>query len=163
VRAWAKREGVDLDGEDVADEVVSAYVAARARVARPPARVRRPGRPRILVVDDESDMRLWLRSECELMGWDVSDASDALSGIDRYHHCQPDVVVLDEHMPGVRGLDVARRIRAGDRDVTILLFSASVSGEVVAEAERLSVHFISKVDHDGLVKHLKLLKAHVAT
>ena len=44
----------------------------------------------------------------------------------------------------------------------LLLFSASVAPEVVAEAESLSVHFISKVDHDGLVKQLKVLHAVVS-
>ena len=161
VRAWAARAGHDIDGGPVPDDIVDAYVASVCAAPEPPRppRVRRPGRPRILVVDDEADMRTWLRAQCEPMGWDVSDASDALSGIDRFHNVQPDVVVLDEHMPGVRGLDVARRIRAGDDEVTLLLFSASVSPAVVAEAESLSVHFISKVDHDGLVKQLKVLHA----
>jgi CheY-like chemotaxis protein len=164
VRAWAARAGHDVDGGPLPDDVVDAYVAAVCTPPEPPRppRVRRPGRPRILIVDDEADMRTWLRTQCEGMGWDVSDASDALSGIDRFHNVQPDVVVLDEYMPGVRGLDVARRIRAGDDEVTMLLFSASVSPAVVAEAESLSVHFISKVDHDGLVKQLQVLHAVVA-
>jgi len=68
---------------------------------------------RVLVVDDNDDsaqsMALWLR----FRGHDVAvarDGAEALTEADRY---QPEAVVLDLGLPGLDGVEVARRLRAG--------------------------------------------------
>jgi CheY-like chemotaxis protein len=120
------------------------------------------GLPRILLVDDEASMRSWLRMQLERSGWLVEEAEDGPTALQRFDTVPASVVVLDEYMPGMRGLDVARELRSRDTDVTLLLFSASVDPEVIAEANRLEVHFMSKINLDLLLQHLELLQATLA-
>ncbi len=78
----------------------------------------------ILVVDDERAVRDSLRHALELEGYAVDiavDGGDALAHIERF---APDAIVLDVLMPGVTGLDVARRLRSKGNAVPILMLTA---------------------------------------
>ena len=121
-----------------------------------------PSAPRILVVDDEESMRSWLRVQLERSGWEVGEAEDGATALTQFDAERAGVVVLDEYMPGMRGLEVARELRARDSEVTLLLFSASVDRAVIDEAERLAVHFVSKINLDLLLNHLELLHGTLA-
>ena len=69
---------------------------------------------RVLIVDDEEDMRALVRATIELAGPDVA-VDEAVSGADaiaRLEADQPEVVVLDHRMPGFSGLETAKRILA---------------------------------------------------
>src|ERR1700712_812299 len=71
-----------------------------------------PSTPRVLVVDDDEAVRTLASWQLESDGFAVAQAGDgdeALSAIDTE---RPDLVVLDLSMPGLRGLDVLRRVRA---------------------------------------------------
>lgn len=77
---------------------------------------------RVLVVDDEPQIRRALRRTLEAHGYDVRTAAtgeDALAAV-RWH---PDVVLLDLMLPDIDGLDVARRLRE-QSTVPILVLSA---------------------------------------
>ena len=77
----------------------------------------RPGadparRDRILVVDDDVDIATFVRQELEMEGFEVALAhsgEDALAMVRQY---QPDLLVLDQLMPGLDGVEVIRRLRA---------------------------------------------------
>jgi len=77
----------------------------------------RPGtdptrRDRILVVDDDADIAAFVGQELEMEGFEVALAhsgEDALAMVRQY---QPDLVVLDQLMPGLDGVEVIRRLRA---------------------------------------------------
>jgi signal transduction histidine kinase/integral membrane sensor domain MASE1/ActR/RegA family two-component response regulator len=79
----------------------------------PPARGDR--RQRILVVEDNDDAREMLRELVRLLGHDVHDVADGLSGVAMAIRMQPDVTLIDIGLPGVDGYDVARRIRSDAR------------------------------------------------
>ena len=117
------------------------------------------GKPTVLVVDDEQGVRDWLRIDFELSGWTVYEAEDGIEAIGRWLELRPDIAVLDEMMPGMTGLETARRIRETEPDAHLLMFSASVDKKVRAEAERIGVQFISKIDHQALVRYMEALHA----
>jgi two-component system response regulator MprA len=80
---------------------------------------------RILVVDDERAVRESLRRALELEGYDVELAEDGELALERLRReSPPDAVVLDVLMPGIDGLEVCRRLRAGGYDVPILMLTA---------------------------------------
>lgn len=83
--------------------------------------------PRVLVVDDEPDLRFLLRRLLESAGFTVDEAPDGVAALERMRDSQPDVVVTDGQMPRMDGGDLIRRIRAGDEvaDVPIILWSVS--------------------------------------
>ena len=76
---------------------------------------------KILVVDDEPNIRevvgLYLRRE----GYDVLSAADGEEGLELYHQGRPDLVVLDLILPKLDGLEVCRRMQAQRRVPLIML------------------------------------------
>jgi two-component system, OmpR family, KDP operon response regulator KdpE len=81
---------------------------------------------RVLVVDDEPQIRRVLRLTLTAEGFDVRAAADAEAALDLLHDWHPDLVITDLNMPEVDGLEVTRRIRRESRVPIIVL---SVKGE----------------------------------
>jgi two-component system OmpR family response regulator len=79
---------------------------------------------RLLVVDDEPNIRELLAASLRYAGFDVvvaADGSEALRAAARH---DPDLVLLDVMMPGVDGFEVVRRMRGEGRDVPVLFLTA---------------------------------------
>ncbi len=68
-------------------------------------------RPKILVSDDDFNVRLLTRQCLEAEGMQVVEAADGLETIDVFVRERPDLVFLDVEMPGMTGLEVCQRIR----------------------------------------------------
>lgn len=79
--------------------------------------------PRILVVDDEANLRNLVVSYLRAEGWEVSEAADGETGVEAVRRLQPDLVVLDIMMPGIDGIEALRRIRTFS-DVFVILLTA---------------------------------------
>jgi CheY-like chemotaxis protein len=94
-----------------------------------------------LIVDDEPDMRLLigmsltLDGACEV----TAEAENGEAALAAWEKERPDVVVLDMRMPGMTGLDVARRIFEKDPTQPIVLCSAYLDQEDRDEAKRIGV------------------------
>ena len=105
---------------------------------------------RVLIVDDEEDMRALVRATIELANEGLTVAAEAADGetavsIVREQH--PEVVVLDQRMPGVTGLETARRILEEHPEQAIVLFSAYLDGDVVRAAQRMGVRMCLAKDN----------------
>jgi len=81
---------------------------------------------RILVVDDSGLARRRARSILEAAGYEVLEAEDGMSALERYFVSRPDVVVLDLVMKGMYGLDVLAKIREIDDSAKVIVVSADV-------------------------------------
>jgi DNA-binding response OmpR family regulator len=83
-------------------------------------------RPRVLLVDDDEDVRHMTRVALGFEGFDVTEAADGTEGLAAVRGDRPDAVVLDVMMPGIDGLDVLRQLRedAALRDLPIVLLTA---------------------------------------
>jgi two-component system response regulator MprA len=79
---------------------------------------------RILVIDDDVGMTNVLRRGLAYEGFDVATASSGAEGLAQARERYPDLVILDIMMPGMDGLEVLRRLRAGDEKLPILLLTA---------------------------------------
>jgi CheY-like chemotaxis protein len=100
--------------------------------------------PTILVVDDDADMRFLARAVLEGSGIQIAgEAADGQEALDKLAELAPPpvptVVLLDNQMPGLTGLEVAARILADHPEQIIVLFSAYLDNEIIAEAKRLGV------------------------
>jgi diguanylate cyclase (GGDEF)-like protein len=67
---------------------------------------------RVLVIDDDRNLRKIISTNLELAGFDVETAADGREGLERIEEVLPDLVLLDLMMPHMDGYEVARRIRA---------------------------------------------------
>lgn len=81
---------------------------------------------RILVVDDSGLARRRARSILEGAGYEVLEAEDGMSALERYFVARPDVVVLDLVMKGMYGLDVLAKLREMDGAAKVIVVSADV-------------------------------------
>ena len=80
------------------------------------------GPVRVLVVDDEPDVRNAVRRGLELMGYELEvavDGSEGMAMVERWH---PDVVLMDLAMPHLGGLSAIEQIRSWSRVPIIVLF-----------------------------------------
>ena len=90
---------------------------------------------KILVVDDSGLARRNTRRILEAAGYDVLEAEDGLSALERYFVERPEVVLLDLVMKGMYGLDVLSKLREMDPSVRVIVITADVqtsSRELVA-------------------------------
>lgn len=78
---------------------------------------------RILLVDDEANLRHTLGYALRQDGYDVLDAEDGERGLAVFRSSRPDAVILDLMLPGLDGIEVCRRIRR-ESDVPILMLTA---------------------------------------
>ena len=79
---------------------------------------------RILIVDDEPNLRTLYRRDLEDEGYEVIEAGSAEEGIKAFERERPDLVVLDVRMPGMNGLEAMARILDKDRRIPIILNTA---------------------------------------
>jgi len=71
-----------------------------------------PASPRILVVDDDPDLRELLSTYLGTNGFVVSSAGDGAAMWAQLDHGMPDAIVMDLMLPGVDGLALTRALRA---------------------------------------------------
>jgi CheY-like chemotaxis protein len=112
---------------------------------------------RVLVVDDEADIRSMLAIVLSTEGWHVDEAADGREALLRCAAGRYDLVVLDLRMPEMTGLDVAHRLVADGFDGRLVLFSAFVDEEVERSAADIGMTVVDKVDWYGLVDAARTL------
>lgn len=90
-------------------------------------------KPRVLLVDDDEDVRHMTRVSLGFEGFEVVEAADGTTGMSMARAVRPDAIVLDVMMPGRDGIDVLRELRAdavlGDVPVVILTAKAGAEHE----------------------------------
>jgi len=104
---------------------------------------------RILVVDDDAAVRDAVCEALSGLGYATEPVSGAGEALDRFHPGRYRVVVTDLAMPVMDGLQLARRLRALEPDLPIMIFSGSPSA-AEPEAERFGVGIARKPDVDAL-------------
>jgi two-component system, OmpR family, response regulator MprA len=84
---------------------------------------------RVLVVDDDPDVREAVETALELDGHSVLSADDGFTALKRVGQAEFDAIVLDVLMPNLDGFDVCRRLRTGGNRTPILILTARDSEE----------------------------------
>jgi PAS domain S-box-containing protein len=83
--------------------------------------------PRILVVDDQIENRDWLMKLLALIGFTVQDAENGEEGIRRWDEWNPELILMDVHMPVMNGLEATRRIKADPRGIDTVIVALTAS------------------------------------
>lgn len=101
--------------------------------------------PCILIVDDEANHRRTLSIGLRLEGFEVLVACDGLEALAVLEQNTVDLAVVDLMMPGIHGLDLARRMRFRHPEVLVLLTSAyHLSAQQLERADVGAIGFLPK-------------------
>ena len=93
----------------------------------------------ILIAEDESIIRLGLKSMLEELGHQVVAATNGREAIRMAEHQRPDLAILDIRMPYTDGLQAARAM-AAERPLPILLLTAHSQADLIDRASDLPIH-----------------------
>jgi len=101
---------------------------------------------RILIIDDEDHIRRMMRLTLEAAGYGVGEADDGVTGVELYGDGTDwDLVVLDQRMPGIDGLETLRRLKERNPAVRVVMATAYASIELAVDAMKLgAADFVRK-------------------
>jgi DNA-binding response OmpR family regulator len=97
---------------------------------------------RILIADDQPDLRLALVAVVEADGHEAIEAGDGAEAVAKVRAHRPDVVLMDGHMVGVNGFDALRCLKqtADTCDVPVIMVTAFGETRTRVEAMELGAH-----------------------
>jgi len=100
----------------------------------------------VLVVDDDPIIVSLLQVNFEIEGYDVLTAIGGEAGLAQARSGNPDVVVLDVMMPGIDGLEVARRLREdpATRAIPVVMLSAKAQAADIQAGLEVADDYITK-------------------
>jgi two-component system KDP operon response regulator KdpE len=102
------------------------------------------GIARILVIDDEPQIRKFLRISLNAYGYEVIEAARGEDGLGKCATASPDLVVLDLGLPDLDGHDVIARIREWSKVPIIVLSVRTVEGEKVTALDHGADDYVTK-------------------
>ncbi|HEX3031051.1 MAG TPA: response regulator [Bacillota bacterium] len=103
---------------------------------------------KILIIDDNEDIRFTVSEICEFVGWSPLLATNGREGVEKFKEAKPDLVVVDYHMPMLDGMETVEKIREADRTVPIVVLTVDERQEVADE-------FLSRGATDFALKPIK--------
>lgn len=122
---------------------------------KPQAEVAAGSRRRVLVVEDNADVRESLRLMLEIWGHDVTTADTGNAGLEQIRRTHPEVAFIDIGLPGMSGYEVAHAIRTTDlRSLPMKLIAITGYGQPADRARALEagfdMHLLKPIDPDVL-------------
>ena len=113
---------------------------------------------RILVVDDDPEIVSFVRRGLAYEGYKVDTAGDGTEALTKARDREPDLVILDIMMPGMDGIEVAKRLRQGG-DVPILMLTAkgTVADKVTGLESGADDYLVKPFAFDELLARVRAL------
>ncbi|SRR5581483_1952030 len=115
---------------------------------------------KILVIEDDDEMRELMRISLSNNGYEVVTAPDGVSGYDTALFLKPDLIITDIRMPGADGIHVVRRVRDTDSlaETPILVMTAFGTGSATFSLQLGANAFEPKpIDPQRLLSTVKRL------
>ena len=91
-------------------------------------------RARILVAEDDHDIRELIRTRLELLGYDIQLAHNGAEAMTRMGPRRPDAMILDINMPVLDGFGVLEAMKAQSLEIPVLVLTARHGGDDVRRA-----------------------------
>ena len=112
-------------------------------------------RARVLVIDDEPNVRLFVCDLLEGLGYEADDANDGGQGLALLERHRYDLVITDLQMPTVSGWDVVNAVRGRLPTMPIIMISGFATEEDMRQARHVGVPLLQKpFDVDTLLRHV---------
>lgn len=104
---------------------------------------------RILITDDEKNIRELLRDELATMASRVAMAENGLKALELLEKEEFDILLLDMNMPGLNGLEVLKKLKSQDIPTEVVILTAHATIQTAIEAMKLGAY-------DYLLKPFKI-------
>jgi diguanylate cyclase (GGDEF)-like protein len=111
---------------------------------------------KLLIIDDDSDIRRLIKYGLEKQGYQVFEASDGVSGFEKFQSTVLDLVLVDVRMPGMDGFEFCQKATQSNcnKHIPIMIMTASDDYDSVNKAyEKGATDFISKPVNLAKLKH----------
>ena len=110
---------------------------------------------RILIIDDEENIRRLTRITLQTAGYEVGEAADGGRGLEAFGDGSSwDAVLLDQRMPGMDGLETLRHIKDRQPEARVIMSTAYASIELAVEAMKLgATDFVRKPTTPEIVRN----------
>jgi two-component system response regulator MprA len=113
---------------------------------------------RLLVADDDPDIVSFVKRGLTYEGYEVDTAADGQEAVDKARQHPPDLVILDVMMPGLDGIEVARRIRQSSKVPVLMLTARGTTADKVAGLDSGADDYLVKpFDFDELLARIRAL------
>lgn len=118
---------------------------------------------KILIVDDEPEIRFLTRKMLEKAGYEVMEAGNGEEGLRLLKKEKPDLILLDVMMPGLKGWEVCGRIKADERlrNIPVAMFTVRTAEDDIEKSRDCGAeaHINKPFDREELIYTVeKLLK-----
>ena len=108
---------------------------------------------RVLIIDDAQDIREFLSDfVLKPKGFEVLAATNGLMGLEMAIAKEPDLIIIDQQMPRLTGLEVLQKLRERDINIPAILVTAHGSEDTAVTAFRLGIrdYIIKPIDIDEI-------------
>jgi DNA-binding NtrC family response regulator len=104
-----------------------------------------PQTPRVLIAEDESNLRLVLQKELERLGYRVHAAPDGEAALRKLEESNVDVLLCDINMPRIDGMELLRRVHQRPNPPEVIMLTGQATVETAVEAMKLGAYdYITK-------------------
>lgn len=86
-------------------------------------------RKKVLIAEDQNDIRRMMKVMLELNGYEAIEAVDGLDAVEKTYEFQPDLVLMDLAMPILGGIDATKAIRQFDHNPNIPIVAVTAYGD----------------------------------
>ena len=96
--------------------------------------------PRILIAEDEANLRLVLQKELERLGYRVQVAPDGEAALRKLEESNVDVLLCDINMPRMDGMELLRRVHERPNPPEVIMLTGQATVETAVEAMKLGAY-----------------------
>ncbi len=113
---------------------------------------------KVLIVDDSLVARLMIREiiSSQWDDWEILEAEDAFKALEVCKNHEPSLFFIDVNMPGMNGVQLAKKLREQFEKEPILLLTANIQDSIKSKAEKIKVSYMNKpIVDEKIVEYLE--------
>ena len=115
---------------------------------------------KVLVIDDENDILLIIKSALHEEGYDVATANNGYDGLALAEDASPDLIILDIMMPEMDGFEVLQQLRENEKTarIPIVILTGMSSKDKIREAlnKGIDYYIVKPFEYQDLVSKVKI-------